>query len=195
MNKQILINVNSILHPKLFDMDENQLNQVCQYIFNTGYSISNPSIIYDNSVNKLETILTNLIGINENSNKKGKICENYIVEYLHNTFPNISIDITRNIPNSGDMILHLEEDVIIEIKNYVTNIDQNEIIKLLHDMKVRQIKYAIIISMKSDFVGKKQFELEKIGDNTILYLPKLSETIFNLEVSIKYEALAVFLPI
>jgi len=55
-------------------------------------------------------------------------------------------------------------------------------------MKVTNSNYAIIVSLRSSFVGKKRFDIEQFDDmnnsKTIIYVPNLIDDIIKLELAI-----------
>lgn len=135
---------------------------------------------------KIETftnIVQDLIGINYNSTKKGKLGEEFIYNIIKNKFKDYAIKITRGIPHSGDAIITLpskkndntKNKIMIEIKNYNSNVDTDELDKLLFDMDHMNIHYSIFLSLKSAFVGKKRLEIKtynyKSNKNIIIFVP------------------------
>ena len=124
-------------------------------------------------------IVQNLFGINYNSTKKGKIGEDFVYALINNKFKDYTIDITRNKPHQGDGIIKIPNKphvkIMLEIKNYMSNIDKDELDKLLYDMKYTNTYYSIFLSLKSSFVGKKRLEVNSFvidGANyTVIFVP------------------------
>lgn len=124
-------------------------------------------------------IVQNLFGINYNSSRKGKIGEDIVYTIINSKFKDYTIDITRNKPHHGDGIIKIPNKphvkIMLEIKNYTTNIDSDELDKLLYDMKYTNTHYSIFLSLKSSFVGKKRLEINSFttdGVNyTVIFVP------------------------
>ena len=140
------------------------------------------NIDIDDKLNKFSTIIDDLFGISNNSIKKGKVAEDTIYNMLKSSFKDYVVDETRHIPHHGDGILKIPmngkiESVMIEVKNYTKNVDIDELDKLVYDMKHTGIKYAVFISLRSGFVGKKQMMIQEFKYNndvyTIIYVPNV----------------------
>lgn len=124
-------------------------------------------------------VVQDLFGINYNSTRKGKIGEDFVYTLINNKFKDYTIEITRNKPHHGDGIIKIPSDppvkIMLEIKNYSTNIDSDELDKLLYDMKYTNTHYSIFLSLKSSFVGKKRLEINSftLDDNeyTVIFVP------------------------
>jgi hypothetical protein len=113
---------------------------------------------------------------------------------LRYKFRDFSIEETRGIAHSGDAIINIPKNngnignvvkVMVEIKNYTNTVDTDEIEKLRYDMRYNKIKYALFVSIKSGFVGKKHMSIEEFKFNndvyTILYLPNLFDDLNKME--------------
>lgn len=136
----------------------------------------------DEKFDKISYILEELLGINNNSCKKGKLSEEMIYQMLKNKFKDYTIEETRSIPHCGDAIINIPFNnqnvrVMVEIKNYTATVNKTEIDKLKYDMKRVNIKYALMISLKTGFVGYKQMDIDEFTHNdevyNIIYLPNL----------------------
>jgi hypothetical protein len=148
----------------------------------------------NNKLDDFSDIIEQLFGITNNSTKKGKITEELIYNMLKNKFNDYAIEETRGVNHSGDAIIHIPKmnnkvtKVMVEIKNYNSTVDTDEIEKMRHDMKYTKIKFGIFISIKSGFVGKKQMAIEefKYDDDiyTILYVPNLFDDLNKIEASV-----------
>lgn len=147
----------------------------------------------DRKLNQFSGILEQMFGITNNSSKKGKLTEDMIYLMLRGKFKDFAIEETRGTPHSGDAIIHIPKNdkvvkVITEIKNYINVVDTEEIDKLKYDMKYNKIKYAIFVSIRSGFVGKRQLSIEEFKHNnevyTIVYVPNLFDDINKMEASV-----------
>lgn len=142
---------------------------------------------------KLTDVLEELLGINENSCKKGRLSESVIFKMVKNRFKDYTVHETRNIPHSGDAIINLNSDnhnekIMLEIKNYSRTVDKDEIEKLKKDMRYMKIRYSIMISLRSGFVRQKQMtiqEFQYLGTKYyILFLPNLFGQLDKIEASV-----------
>lgn len=147
----------------------------------------------DNKINKFSQIMEDLFAISQNSSKKGKLTENLIYNFLRSRFKDYAIEETRNIAHRGDGIIFIPSGkttikALLEIKNYAKCVDNDEINKLIYDMKYNEIKYSVFISMKSAFVGKKQFCIDQFIHNneayTIIFVPNVNDEISKIESSV-----------
>lgn len=125
---------------------------------------------------KLENEKNNLI-LNKNNNK-GSIGENIIFEFFNKNKYNI--EDTSNIAHSGDLKLYLEEineNILIEIKNYKYTVDQKQIDKFYYDLNYTGIKLGIFISLQSKIVNIKYPIEWKITNNKniIIFLSNCTE--------------------
>ncbi len=105
---------------------------------------------------------------------KGMCAEIDLHQILSDTFPTYGVVDTTGQQGCGDFMMykHDEKHIMIEMKNYKTNVDREEISKFLND--VSNVKtHAIMASNYSGIVGKPDFHVE-IDDSCILvYLHNL----------------------
>lgn len=113
-------------------------------------------------ISTIPPISTNILTESKNSNLKGMVGENIVMDIIIDRFPNLQITNTSKIPHGGDIqiILSSGNKVIFEVKNYNRTIEQEQIDKLKFDMKFNNIYGAVFISLNSGIVGKKRFEIE-----------------------------------
>jgi hypothetical protein len=147
----------------------------------------------DDKMEKFSYILEELLGITNNSSKKGRLSENLIYKMLKTKFKNYTLDETSNTPHSGDAIMSIPNNnkvtkVLVEIKNYTRNVNTEELEKLIYDMKYTEIKYSLIISLQSGFVGKQQLSIQEFNHNgqiyTIVYIPNVFDEINKIEAGV-----------
>lgn len=98
----------------------------------------------------------NILALNNNT-YKGLSGEHLIYDFFKKN--NYNIEDTSEIAHSGDLLLRLEEinqNVLIEIKNYKYTVDQKQIDKFYYDLNYTGIKLGIFISLYSKIVNIKQ---------------------------------------
>ena len=213
-SKTITLKVYDYDFPELFNLEQNALEYICYNLFEIGYNRKYPK--YDlvdhqtdsiklelgnierkfneldmtENINKFSFILEELLGITNNSYKKGKMAEDAVFEHIKHKFPEYSIDETRGIPHSGDGLIHVSNDIkiMVEIKNYIKSVSSDEIDKLKYDMTYTNTKYAIMISLKTNFVGKGSLEIEEFNYDSstyyILYVSLIMENYYKIDYSI-----------
>ena len=144
-------------------------------------------------IEKFSNIMEELVGAVSNSAKKGKLSENLVFNYINNRFPEYSLEETRHTPHSGDAILTIPSQlknikIMIEIKNYSKPVDREEVEKLIYDMKFKRIRFAIIMSLRSTFIGKKYLAFEEFNYSNekyiILYVPLVGTDVYKIDCSI-----------
>jgi len=147
----------------------------------------------DKKLDKFSVIIEDLLGISSSSAKKGQISENMVYTMLRNKFKDYAIEETRHNSHTGDGRIDIPYDnkivkVMIEIKNYAKTVDNDEIEKLLYDMKHTGIKYSLFISLKSGIVGKKQMAIQEFNYHgekyTVVYIPNVFGEFSKIESSV-----------
>jgi len=149
--------INQILKIGFQEFNKNKIQ-------NHTHSIQDSFInIFDNKLDNLKLLINeikleqhnNMLQLNTN-NTKGALGEQLIYEFFKQN--NYHIDDTSGIAHSGDMCLYLEEinqNVLIEIKNYKNSVDQKQIDKFYYDLNYTGIKLGIFISLQSKIVNIK----------------------------------------
>lgn len=194
-NQELLNYLNNIPNTKHNDF----INQILKLGFNEFNKTQTTNIqnsiinVFDDKFNNLKLLINELrlehqntqLQLNTNNNK-GCIGEQLIYDFFNTQ--NYHIEDTSGIAHSGDLCLYLEEinqNVLIEIKNYKNTVDQKQIDKFYYDLNYTGIKLGIFISLQSKIVNTK-FPIEwKINDsNEIL--------VFISECKTEYLYLAVY---
>ena len=144
----------------------------------------------DDKINKLTSIIEDLFGISNTSNKKGEISEDFIYTLFENKFKNYCYDKKRHIPHNADGELNSPSGLkcLVEVKNYNKSIDQKEIDKFKFDLYHTNINFGLFISLKTGIIGKKNIDYEKIKHNNedfhIVYISNTANDSAKLESSI-----------
>ena len=118
---------------------------------------------YDNQYENIKLLINqiklenekNMLVLNKNNNK-GCLGETLVYEFFHKN--NYQIEDTSEIIHSGDLKLYLSEineNVLIEIKNYKNTVDQKQIDKFYYDLNYTGIKLGIFISLQSKIANIK----------------------------------------
>ena len=156
----------------LVNIPDIEKNDVINKILKLGFNEFNkkiPSVpesiinIFDDKFDNLKLLINEIKLEQQNkilqlstNNTKGIFGEQLIYEFFKQN--NYHIDDTSGIAHSGDMCLYLEEinqNVLIEIKNYKNSVDQKQIDKFYYDLNYTGIKLGIFISLQSKIVNIK----------------------------------------
>jgi hypothetical protein len=195
--------------PLLNKIKSDDLNELLLNIFKMGYDIHFPtndikhieyskliSVMNNNKDDlgskllNLESSLSKLIGISNNSSKKGAFGENMLEEIFNKRYGDITFEKTNHIAHSGDALLTISDymKVMLEIKNYQTTVNKDEITKLEYDMVYHNIRWGLMISFNSSIQGMKEIDLYTFtnNDNTyfVIMIGNLSLDIHKLDLGI-----------
>lgn len=150
---------------------------------NKNFTIENCTendLLINNINNKLDNNTSQIINlINElkintlhkSINIKGSEGELKIYNFFQINFTNYKIEDTSQIPHSGDFKLYIPEinqNILLEVKNYKNTVDQKQIDKLYYDLNYTGINYAIFISLNSGIANKKNNIEWDINNNKIV---------------------------
>lgn len=187
--------------PHLFSMKKRDRNRMIYNMFEIGYSCyfrdpgnneEIPEHLYNMAQNKeLMEVLNKLTGISNNSSKKGEFAENIIANYISEHYLDCSyIDQSKN-PHCGDgWLITPSKTIMIESKNYQTNISIDELNKMKRDMKENKINYGIFLSMQSDLIGFKTLDFTTFTENEQTYfifiIGKFVGNINLIDIAIKF---------
>jgi len=168
----IINDSNAELLNYLVNIPEMEKNTFINQILKLGFDEFNkkiPSIqesiinVFDDKFDNLKLLINEIklehqnktLQLNTN-NTKGVLGEQLIYDFFKQK--NYNIEDTSGIAHSGDMCLYLEEinqNVLIEIKNYKNTVDQKQIDKFYYDLNYTGIKLGIFISLQSKIVNIK----------------------------------------
>jgi len=198
--KEFTIKITKEKHPRLFELYKKDLNKRITQIFDFGYNAFYPDLLEtedteifqrDAQLNKAVDIMTKLLGIANNSSKKGELAENILEEHFEKYYINIKFKSTAKIPHSGDGWLYLPNNniIMIESKNYTTSVNKDEVIKMENDMKTHNIKLGIFISWQSNINNFKQIDFNIFEHNKeqyfIVMISKFVDNFQVLDIAIK----------
>ena len=191
------IDLNQQDFPRLFELNKNSLLDIISKIITLGYNSYFPeikeTITIDSNINKIDTLdllINKLTGISNNSKKIGIFGENYIHELIAKNFIGMSYQQTGEIDHSGDGLLTLNNgsEILVEIKNYSTIINDDEINKFTLDMKTTKRKFGLFISLGTKINKMKIIDLKTFIYNNEnyyqFYISNLNEDLHRLEVGI-----------
>jgi hypothetical protein len=201
----VTLELNEYEFPRLFELDSEQLPDAIKKIMVFGYESYYPdpennttnmlplilNKLNDNTkIETLDALINKLSGISNNSKKIGIFGENYINELISKNFIGMSYQKTGEIDHSGDGLLTLNNggEILVEIKNYATIINDDEINKFTFDMKYTKRKFGLFISINSKINKTKIIDLKTFTcENETYYqffISNLSEDLHRLEVGI-----------
>lgn len=171
INIENIINIFENLKNKIDSSQNNEIN-VLQNIIDNIQKINNEKIL-----NNLQISIENikLMLINRYTNKEiGNIGEFMIEDYIRK---NISGSIINNVSKNfhqGDLLLEYKNfKIMIEIKNWKTDITKNDIIKFKQNLENNENCYdaGIIISLNTNIQNHKDmdYEVTSSGKNCSLF--------------------------
>jgi hypothetical protein len=193
------IDLNEQEFPRLFELNKNSISEVLKKIIISGYNsyfpeVKNNIIVETNTnTNKIDTLdllINKLTGISNNSKKIGIFGENYIHELISKNFIGMSYQQTGEIDHSGDGLLTLNNgsEILVEIKNYSTIVNEDETNKFTLDMKTTKRKFGLFISLSTKINKMKIIDLKTfVYENETyyqFYISNLNEDLHRLEVGI-----------
>ena len=82
-----------------------------------------------------------------------------------------------------------EFSIMLEIKNYKTNVNKAEIDKFYRDVENEvnnDIQCAVLISLKSGICNKKDFDFEVRNGKPLLFLHNVSDNMINITLAVKF---------
>jgi hypothetical protein len=187
-------NLNLEKYPLLQKLKKNELNQMIETIFKTGYDTIFPTSVSSDplvgKITSLESTLERLIGIG--SSKKGELAEIILESHINSRYGDISYMDMSQVNHSGDAHIKfdgLDTTIMLESKNYTTKVNKDEIDKMKSDMIHCNIRWGIFISWNSNIIGKKEFDLEIFHEKGIqyhtIYISNLSSDIDRLDLGIQ----------
>jgi len=192
-------------YPELFKLKNKEAIKTLNKIIKAGYRIYYPKIKeinknikqnqlienIDTKINSLENTLTKLIGVSNNSCKKGAVAENVLEKIFEERYGDIIYEKKNTVAHSGDAWLTIDnyKKIMIESKNYTNVVNKDEITKLEFDMKYHNIKWGIMISYNSRIQGYKDLDIHVFFHNdetyVIIMISNFSEDIYKLDLGLQ----------
>ena len=147
------------------------------YIYSMSLPSRNGCAVADVIHNHLKDLTDNLeclvepLKLGSSSVKLGRVGELLGNEQLRVRFPKYKVIDVSKIDKSGDAILVTEfGDVMIEHKNYTSNVTTEQINKVKRDLQAQNMKLCLFVSYKTKISGKQPFDYEIYDDIIIVYI-------------------------
>lgn len=189
---KITIDLNIKDYPLLKQISKDKQKEFVEEVFNFGYNVKFPNIdkkdLVDESYNTdkiidcinslpfndnlltINSVMGKLLNIQSSSNKKGEVSEKMIEEYFINNYKNLSYENTREIPHSGDGMLHLNnKKILVEVKNYSLTVPIEEVNKFDYDMSYTKSELGLFISIGSNIRNRSNFDYRCINKDKKKY--------------------------
>jgi hypothetical protein len=202
----INMELSELQFPRLFELNEDNLPNILQKIITFGYNCYFPEPVIettsenienektddklDNKIDMLDTLINKLTGVSNNSKKIGIFGENYIQELITKNFIGMAYQQTGETDHSGDGLLTLNNgsEILVEIKNYSTVVNDDEINKFTFDMKSTKRKFGLFVSLSTKINKMKIIDLKTfVYENETyyqFYISNLNDDLHRLEVGI-----------
>jgi hypothetical protein len=167
-------NIVSRLETKIYALNQQSETRLNQQLININNDLKE-SKMNNNSVNTVlqetKEVLQKLMSKKVNSSDKGGIGEHKLMEILQKNLPSTDVIHTGGKSKSGDIILKLEgkPDILIDTKEYSTNVNKEEINKFVRDTSINNCS-GILMSQKTGICNKNNFEINIVDNNILLYL-------------------------
>jgi hypothetical protein len=119
------------------------------------------------------------------SSSKGLQSENMLFELITRELPTAEIINTSNNTGMGDFIIKRKDKqpILIETKNYNTNVKKDEVDKFLRDVNNNNIN-GIFISQNTGIVGKDNFQIDIHNKKILIYIHNFNYDSYKLNLAI-----------
>jgi hypothetical protein len=174
--------INFTVDIELSNYTRDDLNGICKNLFMNWYDEKHLDLITMNNLDRkiekgMMPIIDEMNQICKNiyytgkTNVKGQMFENVVENVITESFKDYSYVNTSSIAHNGDGQLESISGLkcIVEMKNYTTTVNTQQIVKLKYDMKYTGIRYAIMLSANSNIQNKKNLDIEMFIDENIKY--------------------------
>lgn len=196
----ISLKLNTDEFPELQKIKKTELKNKIIDIFQLGYNLMYPEMNSENNlilsklnqltsntpqISDLNRSITQLLGLTNNSSKKGEMVEGIVEEYLKKKYSEKSYIVKRSEPHCGDGWLNLpnKTTVMVEVKAYSKVVNETEVEKLRYDMKYNNIKLGLMVSLGTKIQNSNTIDLELFNyNNKTFYIVKLGPIFNNLDL-------------
>ena len=141
--------------------------------------------LYEKKIDDLRKKIDSINNVTDISTKKGQEGESWVYNELVRQFKSAQVQDCHTKGHKGDFTI-TEGDVkgMFESKNYTNNVPKREIQKFKKDIeKNADLRYGVLISLKSGIVNHKDFCLEFCGGKPIVYLHDVKKDPFKIKVA------------
>lgn len=209
---EITLKINKKLYPEIFKLKKSNINNHIKKIFKLGYDTMYPNINNkigynilsaiqnisksdnDETNEKLEFIamsLDRLIGLGNNSSKKGELAENILELQFQQRYGDIKYEDKSKTPHSGDAWIYFPNNkvVMLESKNYTKTVIKDEVEKMERDMIENNMKLGMFLSWNSGVQGMREFDIHSFnhhGDNyNMIIISNLTKDMSRLDLGVQ----------
>ena len=140
---------------------------------------------YEKKLEELREKYETMNNFTDVSTKKGQEGEDWVYNELVRQFKSAQVDDCHSKGHKGDFTI-TEGDMkgMFESKNYTKNVPKREIIKFKKDIENNaDLRYGVLLSLKSGIVNHKDLCLEFCGEKPIVYLHDVKEEPFKIKVA------------
>lgn len=129
--------------------------------------------------------LLSYINKTKNISQKGAQSENILFNLLNKEYSSAEIINTSGQTGQGDMIIKRKDKtpILIETKNYSTNVKKEEVDKFLRDVSNKDC-HGIFLSQTSGIVGKENFQIDIHNKNILIYIHNVDYDIVKINLAI-----------
>lgn len=129
--------------------------------------------------------LFSYINKTKNISQKGAQSENILFNLLNKEYSSADIINTSGQTGQGDMIIKRKDKtpILIETKNYSTNVKKEEVDKFLRDVSNKDC-HGIFLSQTSGIVGKDNFQIDIHNKNILIYIHNVDYDIAKINLAI-----------
>ena len=121
----------------------------------------------------------------KNISQKGAQSENILFNLLNKEYSSADIINTSGQTGQGDIIIKRKDKtpILIETKNYSTNVKKEEVDKFLRDVSNKDC-HGIFLSQTSGIVGKDNFQIDIHNKNILIYIHYVDYDIAKINLAI-----------
>lgn len=190
----------NIVIDKISNIVEIKYNTLISNIHeNMSNYIAQSEIRLTNNLNQLKEVSTkntiiqenisdelfSYINKTKNISQKGAQSENILFNLLNKEYSSADIINTSGQTGQGDMIIKRKDKtpILIETKNYSTNVKKEEVDKFLRDVSNKDC-HGIFLSQTSGIVGKDNFQIDIHNKNILIYIHNVDYDIAKINLAI-----------